>query len=178
MHLRTLLSRLLVGVLIVCGFVGAAYFTRAGWIPLLEKVIHSKAVNKDEAKKDEHDHAHDDGNKVKLSEQAQKNLKLVVEALVPETYSRTLIIPGIVVDRPGLSDRGVISPVAGVITAVSSALQGFSIANTAASVAQWALNAAMNANPIVLIITLIAALVAGLVYFWRVLHRQGPKASS
>jgi biotin carboxyl carrier protein len=107
-----------VGVLIVCGFVGAAYFTRAGWIPLLEMVIHSKAGSKDEAKKDEHEHAHDDGNKVKLSEQAQKNLKLVVEALVPETYSRTLIIPGIVVDRPGLSDRGVISPVAGVVTAV------------------------------------------------------------
>lgn len=40
------------------------------------------------------------------------------------------------------------------------------MASTAASVAQWALNVAMNANPIVLIITLIAALVAGLIYFF------------
>ena len=65
----------------------------------------------------------------------------------------------------GIGTGFAVFKVAGVITAVSSALQGFSIANTAASVAQWALNAAMNANPIVLIITLIAALVAGLVYF-------------
>ena len=66
----------------------------------------------------------------------------------------------------GIGTGFAVFKVAGVITAVSSALQGFSIANTAASVAQWALNAAMNANPIVLIITLIAALVAGLVYFF------------
>ncbi|PWG65085.1 phage tail protein [Bifidobacterium callitrichidarum] len=56
--------------------------------------------------------------------------------------------------------------VAGIIQAVAGALQGFSLATTAASVAQWALNAAMNANPIVLIITAIAALVAGLIYFF------------
>ena len=55
---------------------------------------------------------------------------------------------------------------ASVISAVVTALQGFSVASTAASVAQWALNVAMNANPIVLIITLIAALVAGLIYFF------------
>ncbi|KAB7434406.1 phage tail protein, partial [Bifidobacterium longum] len=66
----------------------------------------------------------------------------------------------------GIGTGFAVFKVASVITAVSSALQGFSIANTAASVAQWALNAAMNANPIVLIITLIAALVAGLVYFF------------
>ena len=55
---------------------------------------------------------------------------------------------------------------ASVISAVVTALQGFSVASTAASVAQWALNVAMNANPIVLIIALIAALVAGLIYFF------------
>ena len=66
----------------------------------------------------------------------------------------------------GIGTGFAVFKVAGVITAVSSALQGFSIANTAASVAQWALNVAMNANPIVLIITLIAALVAGLIYFF------------
>ncbi len=56
--------------------------------------------------------------------------------------------------------------VAGVISAVVSALQGFSIASTAASVAQWALNVAMNANPVMLVVTAIGALVAALVWFF------------
>ena len=38
--------------------------------------------------------------------------------------------------------------VASVVSAVTSALQGFSFATTAAEIAQWALNVAMNANPI------------------------------
>lgn len=56
--------------------------------------------------------------------------------------------------------------VAGVISAVVSALQGFSIASTSASVAQWALNVAMNANPVMLVVTAIGALVAALVWFF------------
>lgn len=56
--------------------------------------------------------------------------------------------------------------VAGVISAVVSALQSFSIASTAASVAQWALNVAMNANPVMLVVTAIGALVAALVWFF------------
>lgn len=53
-----------------------------------------------------------------------------------------------------------------IISSVVGFLQSFSLAETAATVAQWALNAAMAANPIVLVIALIAALVAGLVYFF------------
>ncbi|MBT1164027.1 tape measure protein [Bifidobacterium felsineum] len=56
--------------------------------------------------------------------------------------------------------------VAGVISAVASALQGFSVASTAASVAQWALNVAMNANPVMIVVTAIGALVAALVWFF------------
>lgn len=55
---------------------------------------------------------------------------------------------------------------ASIITTVVTALQGFSLAANMASIAQWAFNAAMNANPIVLVISLVAALVAGLVYFF------------
>lgn len=56
--------------------------------------------------------------------------------------------------------------VASVISAVVSALQGFSLASTAASIGQWALNAAMNANPIMIVVTAIGALVAALVWFF------------
>lgn len=56
--------------------------------------------------------------------------------------------------------------VASVISAVVSALQGFSLASTAASIRQWALNAAMNANPVMILVTAIGALVAALVWFF------------
>lgn len=53
-----------------------------------------------------------------------------------------------------------------IISSVVGFLKSFSLAETAATVAQWLFNAAMAANPIVLVITLLAALVAGLVYFF------------
>lgn len=53
-----------------------------------------------------------------------------------------------------------------IISSVVGFLKSFSIAETAATVAQWLFNAAMAANPLVLVITLLAALVAGLVYFF------------
>lgn len=56
--------------------------------------------------------------------------------------------------------------VASLISTMVSALQGFSLATTSASVAQWAMNVAMNANPIMLLVTAIAALVAGLIWFF------------
>ena len=56
--------------------------------------------------------------------------------------------------------------IAGVITSIQQAMNGFTIATKAASIAQAALNAVMNANPFVLIATLIAALVAALVTLW------------
>ena len=56
--------------------------------------------------------------------------------------------------------------VASVISAVVSALQGFSLASTAASIGQWALNTAMTANPVMILVTAIGALVAALVWFF------------
>ena len=56
--------------------------------------------------------------------------------------------------------------VASFIVAAMNALKGFSMASTAAAAAQWALNVAMDANPIVLAVTAIAALVAALTWFF------------
>ena len=68
---------------------------------------------------DGHGHSHGSGNdRVKLSPQAQKNLGLDVDTPVPQEYWRTILIPGIVVDRPGESDRGVASRVAGIVTEI------------------------------------------------------------
>lgn len=54
-----------------------------------------------------------------------------------------------------------------IINSVVGAFKAFQAANEGATIAQWALNAAMNANPIVLIITLIVGLVAAIITLWN-----------
>jgi len=55
---------------------------------------------------------------LEISEQARKNLSLKSMAARPQSYWRTVVIPGEVADRPGISDRGVTSPAVGVVTAI------------------------------------------------------------
>lgn len=55
---------------------------------------------------------------------------------------------------------------ASLISAAVTALKSFDAAAKIAAVGQWVLNAAMNANPIVLVVTAIAALVSALVWFF------------
>jgi cobalt-zinc-cadmium efflux system membrane fusion protein len=55
---------------------------------------------------------------VRLSPQARANLKLITKPLKPTTYWRTVEFPGVIVDRPGITDRGVVAPVTGVVTKV------------------------------------------------------------
>jgi len=53
-----------------------------------------------------------------------------------------------------------------IITTVVGFIKAFSLADTVAAAKQWLLNAAMNANPIMLVVTAISALVAALVWFF------------
>lgn len=55
---------------------------------------------------------------------------------------------------------------ASLISAAVTALKSFDVAAKIAAAGQWVLNAAMNANPIVLGVTAIAALVSALVWFF------------
>lgn len=57
--------------------------------------------------------------------------------------------------------------VATMIQGVVSAIKAFQLANEGASIAQAALNLVMSANPIVLIVTLIAGLVAAIIVLWN-----------
>lgn len=57
--------------------------------------------------------------------------------------------------------------VASLINAVTTALQGMSVATALASAKQWLLNTAMLANPIGLVVALIAGLVAAFVVLWN-----------
>lgn len=68
---------------------------------------------------DRHAHA-GDAARVRLSLQARSNLGLVVEAVQLDSYWLTIPVPGLVVERPGYSDRGVTAPLTGVVTRIAA----------------------------------------------------------
>lgn len=108
-------------VLVVLGVSGyAAYHTQDKWVP---HVFPGKGAKSGDGHGEEKEKpaAHGaGGDRVKLSPQAQKNLGLDVDSLTPQEYWHKIMVPGIVVDRPGESDRGVTSKVAGVVTAINA----------------------------------------------------------
>lgn len=67
-----------------------------------------------------HDHAgHDEGNSLELSLQARKNIGLGEPMQVRlETFTRTVSVPGMVVERPARSTLEVTAPMTGVITRI------------------------------------------------------------
>ena len=54
-----------------------------------------------------------------------------------------------------------------IFSAVTTAWTAYKTANEGATIAQWLLNAALNANPIVLIVSLIAGLVVAIITLWN-----------
>jgi biotin carboxyl carrier protein len=55
---------------------------------------------------------------LRLSSQARANLKLESKPLKLTTYWRTVEFPAVIVDRPGVTDRGVVAPVTGVVAKI------------------------------------------------------------
>jgi len=99
------------GLSAAMGFVG--YVTRESWRPYL---LPSKPAAQT-------DHGGSDTagpiTKVNVSEQAQANLGLSAKPWKAQTYLKTIPVPGMVVDRPGLSDRGVNAPVTGEVVKIA-----------------------------------------------------------
>lgn len=108
-----------------------AYFFQASWMPLLNLSLRkTPTVQRAGLRAHEHDHAHDHGHDhdhgedddagetLQLSSQAKRNLDLKTQRIFPKNYWKRLVIPGEVVDRPGVTDRSLTSPIAGVITEV------------------------------------------------------------
>jgi membrane fusion protein, heavy metal efflux system len=102
----------LVGVAILAGVAAAGYFTRHTWMPWLDPARPAATTSAGPAE------AAAPTGKVLLTDQAITNLGLTAEPLTPRPYWKTILVPGLVVDRPGQSDRGVVAPITGVVTAV------------------------------------------------------------
>lgn len=109
MKIQKLVSSL-VGIAVLAGGGFAAYATRDAW---LLHVFPAPLVEKADA---EAGHENSDADHIKLSEQAQQNLQLDVGVLTPREFWRTILIPGVVADRPGESDRAVPARIAGIVT--------------------------------------------------------------
>ena len=74
-----------------------------------------------------------------------------------------VIVSTIVAIGAGFVAWNVVTMIQGVVGAITA----FKLANEGATIAQMALNLAMNANPIGIIVTLIAGLVAGFIALWN-----------
>lgn len=90
----------------------AGYATRERWLPYLSS---PKTVEPAEAAGETATPA----SKVIVNEQAQQNLGLTAKPLKAQTFWKSIQVPGMVVDRPGLSDRSIVAPAAGVIARIA-----------------------------------------------------------
>ena len=95
------------------GLVASAAWYRDLWLPLLQPPTDKPRAA---AAGDEEPAAQ--AKVLELSPQARQNLKLVSRPAKLSNYWRSIIVPGEITDRPGLSDRGVTSPAVGVVTQI------------------------------------------------------------
>lgn len=90
-------------------------------------------------------------------------IKAVSEIITWMVDNSSIVIAGIA----GIGTAFVTWNVATMINGVVKSIQAFKLANEGATIAQWALNTAMNANPIGIVVALIAGLVAAIVVLWN-----------
>ena len=80
--------------------------------------LNSQPIEREQEDKG-HNHAnHDHGVEVTISPQAKKSIGLREGAVSVQSYSRPIIVPGIIVERPGRSQYTVIAPLTGYVTQI------------------------------------------------------------
>jgi len=122
--------RWLYGGAIVLVIVVAAVFYRQ-WLPHVQQLLAvaqpAAEVKDDHDAADGHDHAHEghehaghiDANSIELSVQARKNIGLGDPLVVKlQVFTKTVSVPGMVVERPGRSTVEVTAPMTGIITRI------------------------------------------------------------
>jgi biotin carboxyl carrier protein len=100
---------------ILGGLIAAAAWYREWWLPLLRPPAAAEPAT---SAGDEEPISQ--ATVLELSPQARQNLKLVSRPAKLSNYWRSVIVPGEIADRPGLSDRGVTSPAVGIVTQIHS----------------------------------------------------------
>ena len=120
---------LLGGMLLIAALVAALFYRQ--WVPHLQGIFaglsqQSESDRESPAQgttKDGHgdDHAgHDDANSIEVSKQARENIGLKLANVELKPYTKTITVPGKVVERPARSVIEVTAPMTGVITRIYS----------------------------------------------------------
>ena len=111
-------ARFLRGLVIlvtISAVIATAAWFRSVWLPWLSPPATTRAEHTAD-----HDDAtpHEKPNVLELTPQARANMKLVSRPAKLSTYWRSIVVPGEIVDRPGVSDRGVTSPADGIVSQI------------------------------------------------------------
>jgi multidrug efflux pump subunit AcrA (membrane-fusion protein) len=103
----------------------AAAITQQHWLPPVQQFLSASATPASVAEPDDahnhagHDHAaHGDADSIKMSAQARKNIGLQVAKVELTSFTKSVGVPGMVVERPGRSVVEVTAPMTGIITKI------------------------------------------------------------
>lgn len=105
------LLRQILATVVLIGLVAGSYFTREHWLPWIMPGKGKNDITAPVGPPPVQD-------RVLLSDQAITNLNIQALPLKPTIYWKSISVPGMIIDRPGQSDRGIVSPVMGVIQTV------------------------------------------------------------
>lgn len=122
---------------VVVSAVVAGIATQHLWLPRVQELIAQKgpsgheeqpgATSEKKASADEHeghDHTgHDEATSLELSQQARKNIGLKEGKVALSEFTKSVTVPGIVVERPGQSTLEVTAPLTGIVKEIF-AIQG------------------------------------------------------
>ena len=114
MRSKNNLWQIIAWLVVIVGIGVGLWLSRSQWQPML--------ANTAEATPDDAHQAAptptEESNTLELNELARANLGLVSKPVTPQTFWKKIEIPGVIVDRPGITDRGITSPLEGVVTKV------------------------------------------------------------
>ncbi len=114
MNLRRFISPV-IALVVLSGISAVAYLTRESWVGYVFPDTAKPTTPDPRAAPDDHEE-----DEVHLSDTARQNLKLEVGRVAPRPYWRTVQVPGVVVERPGETERAVTTRLGGVVTKVSA----------------------------------------------------------
>ena len=106
--------------------IGLTVASRAYWLPLVQEANLAEHNNDHNNAADPHaghDHGHaghNDAASIELSERGLKNIGFEPYTVSPSNYDKKLVLPAIVVERPGRSQLHITAPLTGVVKEIHS----------------------------------------------------------
>jgi membrane fusion protein, heavy metal efflux system len=101
-------------IVAVAVLIGATYVFRSLWLPWIRGTDSPDSIQSATSSVET---ASPTG-KIIVSDQAQQNLGLTARPLKAETFWKTITVQGMIVDRPGVSDREIVAPATAVVAAI------------------------------------------------------------